>query len=240
MLTPFPRKKSRSAFTLVELLTVMVIIGILAALAAPTLHGINGNEVGRAIYSVSDTLDQARAYAMSRNTYVYVGVVQDTNSSAAGSMVLGVVASNQGTQMFSAGNPNLSSSSGSFSPINKLLRIENVHAASIPASSPTGGNPRQVVPNSYKLGDASFDPATPAYSFTVGPYRFTSAAGVSTAPGVSSAGMLQIDPQGVVSEVGGLSAPFFEMGLEPDYGNQANYAALQIAGVTGAVRIYRP
>jgi hypothetical protein len=52
--------------------------------------------------------------------------------------------------------------------------------------------------------------------------------------------MLQIDPQGVVSEVGGGSVPFFEIGLEPVNGNQANYAAIQIAGLSGSVRIYRP
>ena len=218
----------------------MVIIGLMAALAAPALNGINGNEVSRAVYSVSDTLEEARAYAMSRNTYVYVGVVEDTGSSAAGSLVLGVVASNQGTQMFTTGSPNLSSASGSFSQINKLLKVTNVRAVSLPASSPTSGNPRQVVPSSYKLGDATFDPSSPTYSFSVGPYLFTSASGITTAQGVTSAGMLQIDPQGAVSEVGGLCVPFFEIGLEPAAGNQSNYAALQIAGETGAVRIYRP
>ncbi len=196
--------------------------------------------MSRAIYSVSDTLEQARAYAMSRSTYVYVGVAEDSSSSAAGSMIIGVVASNQGTQIFTTANPNLSSTSGSYSPITKLMRITNVRPVSLPASSPTSGNPRQVVPNSFKLGDATFDQGSPTYSFSVGPYLFASAAGISTAPGVSSAGMLQIDPQGVVSEVGGLPVAFFEIALAPDYGNQSNYAALQIAGVTGAVRIYRP
>ncbi len=221
----------------------MTIIALMAALAVPALSVFNGNEVSRAVYSVSDTLEQARAYAMSKNTYVYVGVVQDTASSATGSMVIGVVASSQGTQMFSGGTTTLPQNSSSFNQISRLLKVTNVQAVSLSSSKPTSGNPRQAVGNNYKLGDPSFDPTSnpgpPNYSFALGPYTFNSASGI-TSQGVTSAGMLQIDPQGAVSEVGGSSVPFFEIGLEPVNGNQANYAAIQIAGLSGSVRIYRP
>jgi Tfp pilus assembly protein FimT len=232
--------RRQQAFTLVETLVVCGIAAILIALGTPVLTAFKANTVSQGIYRVSDTLEQARTCAMSMNTYVYVGIVQDSNASPAGTMVVGVIASNDSTQIFSGNNANLNQSSASYKPIDKLLRMDNIQTVSLPSNSPTSGSPRQVVPNNYKVGDPTFAQSASSYSFSLGHYQFTSAPGPTSTQGVTSYGMLQIDPQGVVSEVGGGAVPFFEIGLKPVYGNQSNYAAIQIAGLTGVVRIYRP
>ncbi len=230
------------AFTLVELLVVCALIAILIALVTPVVAAIKANTVSQGIYIVGDTLERARSYAMSMNTYVYVGIDQDSSSSAAGTMVIAVIASNDSTQIFS-NNSSLPPNSTSFKAVGKLLKIDNLQTVSLSSKSQTSGSPRQVVPSSDKVGDPTFavqSSTSSPYSFWVGNYQFTSVPGATSTQGVSSEGILQIDPQGVVSQVGGDAVPFFELGMVPVHGNQLNFGAIQIAGLSGVVRIYRP
>ena len=209
----------------------MTVIALVAAFAAPALSAINGNEVSRAVYNVNDVLNEARSYAMSKNTYVYVGLVSDASTSPS-SLVIGMVASTDGTQTFSPGPPSLN-------PITKIYRLKNIAAVSLPAPSANTNDQRKMVDAKFKMGDNSFASGT-TYSFILSSYTFKGASGQNAGTNCTSAGILQIDPQGVVSEVGGDPAPLFEIGLKTVAGNQSNYAALQIAGMSGAVRIYRP
>ena len=210
----------------------MTIIAVVAAFAAPALSAINGNEVSRAVYSVSDVLSEARSYAMSKNTYVYVGLAGDASSSPS-TLLIGVVASTDGTQTFSSASP-------SFNPINKVYRLRNITTASLAAPSANSHDQRKDVGANFKVGDPAFDPGGAAYSFKLGAYTFSGAPGQNAGTNCTSAGILQIDPQGVVSEVGGDPAPLYEIGLKTVAGNQSNYGAIQIAGISGAVRVYRP
>ena len=56
-----------------ELLTVVGIMGVLSTLALLSVPGLfNAAQVKNAAYQISETLDQARTYAMAQNTYVWV------------------------------------------------------------------------------------------------------------------------------------------------------------------------
>jgi type II secretory pathway pseudopilin PulG len=61
-----------------ELLVVIAIIGILAVISGPALTAItNSGGVNRTVNGISLLMEQARAYAMSHNTYVWVGLYPD-------------------------------------------------------------------------------------------------------------------------------------------------------------------
>ncbi len=63
-----------AGFSLTELLAVLAITAIMAAASIPVVGGLLGSgTVDQAAQDISNTLQQARAYAMANNTYVRVG-----------------------------------------------------------------------------------------------------------------------------------------------------------------------
>lgn len=63
------------AFSLVELLVVMAIIGLIFALGIPALSSLGSSRgVTQAAYEISALLELARAEAVARQTYVWVGI----------------------------------------------------------------------------------------------------------------------------------------------------------------------
>lgn len=72
------RRRSAAAFTLVELLVVMAIIGVLAAIGLPALKGMGGsNDIAAATRQLLDDLSYARLKAINERSTVYVVFVSD-------------------------------------------------------------------------------------------------------------------------------------------------------------------
>ena len=224
-----------AAFSLIELLSVMAIIGMLTAAVIPALNSITGGStVTKAAFDISSTMEQARAYAMANNTYVFVGLTEVNGTvaeSAAqqagnGRVVVVAAGSKDGTRNFGSNNSNLVA-------LTKLRRFENLHLANTVPNSDNMSRP--AVSDGYRAGNAAFaaessfgwplSGATPAYTFTK---------------------IIQFDPRGTASlQSSARHLPqWMEIGLAPTKGNavteSANCAALLLDGVTGSVKIYRP
>src|SRR5262245_10160967 len=99
---PFSNRRARAAFTLLELLIVVGIVGLLLVLIAPAFRTIKGGtDVTSAAYTIKGVLDTARTYAKANNTYAWVGFFEEdatqasTNPATAGvgRIVVSIVAS---------------------------------------------------------------------------------------------------------------------------------------------------
>lgn len=69
---PHSALRASSAFTLLELLTVIAIMGILAAIALPAVRGLKPNAKVAATRQLLDAASRARQLAMSQRTTVYM------------------------------------------------------------------------------------------------------------------------------------------------------------------------
>lgn len=228
-------RRAEGAFSLIELLSVMAIIGMLTAAVIPAMNSIkSGGGVTSVAYDISSTLEQARAYAMANNTYVFVGLAEVNGNTAesgaqqagSGRVLIAAAGSKDGTRSFGNQNANLIA-------LSKLRRFENVHLANTVPNEENSARP--VVADSYRAGNAAFaaeqtfgwplSGGTPAYTFSK---------------------IIQFDPRGTASvQSSARHLPqWMEIGLVPTKGatvvEGANYAALLLDGVTGSVKIYRP
>lgn len=165
----------RYAFTLVEMLSVITVMGILMGVVAPALPGIlSGRGVSATLDRVSGMVDFARAEAVAKNTYVWLGL-QNAAPDGNEGLQVGAVRSLDGT-------PNLK--------VNGVVNYASIAAPTLApgavlASYPTGVSTdlatklsKQITVDkkaTFDLG-ASLTPSNPSTSipiFTMGNKTFT-------------------------------------------------------------------
>ena len=248
----------QSGFSLIELLAVIGIMVMIMALVAPVVNSIQGaGDVTKAVYDIKGVLDQARTYAIANNTYVWVGFFEEDGSKASatpavsgtGRVVIATVASKDGTRGYDPASPPSQMASIKLTPIDKLRKIDNLHLATLNGFSnqgaipTTGGMARPgITSNYYDLGNSACVAAS----------TFNWPLGATNQYTLSK--IINFDPRGVARIQYGSNEDFIplyiEIGLQgtrgnvvsplPSNQNTGNRAAIQIDGMTGATRLYRP
>ncbi len=243
------------AFSLVELLVVMAIIAVLAGLTSASIAGIDSaNTLNKSASDLGDIFARARAYAMSNNTYVYVGLEEldsaSSNTAGIGRVAVAVVGATGGTRPY--GNTPGPLSDTGLTPVVSLARPEvfdNLHIAT--ATDLTNGNlasrPASGTTGFIDLGNVM---STGAGKSTVTFQWPLSGAAKYTFDQV----VIEFSPQGTArfqdqTTFSSMVPSYIELPLLPTHGTtlptgtdfaKANEAALQIDGMTGEVQTYRP
>ena len=249
------QRERRRAFTLLELLIVVGIIGLLLVLIAPAFTYIKGGtDVTSAAYTIKGVLDTARTYAKANNTYTWVGfkeVDASRDASASpqvngqGRVAIAIVASKDGTRGYDITNPSLPSSAwtnynngANLGAVGKLQVLENVHLAGALTMAGNMARP-SVASDNYRIGNA---PAS------VTPFDWPLGSALDTGQ-YSFKKVINFDPQGVAriqySTNADTISPYTEVGLQQTHGttvdaNSPNVVAIQLTGVGGNVTVYRP
>jgi len=243
------------------MLVVISLIIVLMALAVPAINTMkSGSDFSQAAYDMGGYLDQARAYAVANNTYVFVGLAEvdglkddatqkATSSTGFGRVVMMAAASKDGTKGYTVSGStvtvNYTTWPAGLTAIGKPLIFDNVH---LMASLGTGTGKMQRVPvkAAYRVGDPT-NITAPKFGYPIGLSYSDSTARYSFTR------VLSFDPQGAlrfVSAASGDSLPpdgYVEIGMIPSHGNAtvpgsspANQAALLVDCMSGNYRVYRP
>ena len=232
--SPSTRAKRRG-FSLIELLSVLVVISIVSALVVTAMNSLGkADGFNNATTTLSTLLEQARAYAMANNTYVFVGIEEtDASQPAGGAQNPGI--GRLGIQAFASQDGTLNLAAGNRQAIDRLQILNNLH---IPASlSATSGTLANRPSADYSLGSSTGSTSYPTVSsgniITAGNFTFTKVIAFD------ALGVVHIPTSPAIS-----GFQYIEIDAEPTNGtvistNTTNVSAIQIDATTGAVTVFR-
>lgn len=217
---------------MVELLVVVAIMIVLVALTVPALTSMaKGNQMTQSLIEMTGLLEQARQYAISRNTYVWVAMRPNPNGANGDELSVAVLASKTGT------DPVTWSSYGTTVPDNQIdlaarvrtfdqIRFEEAGTfteSKIPGLA--GKTATTASKNSPSQGSSSFNIKLPGASSTSDFNR-----------------VIQFTPNGE-ARVSSNVIDVIEFGLRPTRGktgDENNVAVLRVNGLTGQTTVFRP
>ncbi len=229
---PHPSKRS-IGFTMVELLVVIAIMIVLVALTVPALTSMaKGNQMTQSLIEISGMLEQARQYAISRNTYVWVAMRPNPNGANGDELSVAVLASKTGTDPFAT--PWSSYGAVPDDQIDLAARVRTFDqirfeeagtftSSNIPGLA--GKTATTAAKNSPSKGSASFQIKLP---------------GASTASDFNR--VIQFTPNGE-ARVSSNVIDVIEFGLRPTRGksgDENNVAVVRVNGLTGQTAVFRP
>ena len=136
------------AFTLIELLIVLNVVLYFFWVAAPSFNSIaRGVTTTEAAYTISSAVERARAEAVARKSYVWLGIQQEVNDGNIGLRV-GMVCSKDGTSNTNASN---------LLPIGMALLVPRVGLTNSSSTAVSTGAPTTgAVDLSWVSGGMSF------------------------------------------------------------------------------------
>lgn len=218
-----PRPFAPRGFSLIELLTVVAIVVVLAASSMPALNGIlSGNSSASAETELSSFIEQTRQYATAHNTYVYVSLMAQTDDAKVPQLAVVAAASNDGTDVCGSGTGfSIGNGAGNARQLDAVMKLKGFVTRLANTVSPT------VVPRP--------DPSH-AVNINTGTQTFGPVAGLRYPISFWFA------PDGSAN-VSPVLSTRLEFAIEPYLKNNTTNAdawasVFQISGLTGTVRVY--
>ena len=237
------------AFSLIELLTVIGFMSLMLAMTVPAVTSMKGSgDFRRSVDSVELTLNRARTYAITQNTYVWVGFYEESATETGvtsalppfprrGRLVLGVMASADGTKIYEDdAAPSLMPNDRLFA-LERVQKVTGAHMTDVKAPSGMGsgynfeGRPSAPYEDADAEGNrmSSDSSRKTPFPFQTGGYTFYKT--------------IRFSPSGEAT-INGAPLPkrLGEIGLIPaneEVSTSKNLAAIQFSGMSGDVRTYR-